>query len=43
LEELSGGFSNRFLLPGFVKAVRVQFLFIGDVDFFNRYELVEIP
>jgi len=36
LEGPYGGFRNMFLLPGFVEAVRVQLLFISDIDFRDR-------
>jgi len=36
LEGLSGGFSSRLLLPGFVKVVHVQLLFVSDVDLCDR-------
>jgi len=43
LEGLSGGFSSGFLLLWFVEVVRVQLLFISDVDICDRQELVESP
>jgi hypothetical protein len=36
VEGIFGGFSGRFLLPGFVKAIRVQLLLVGNVDLGDR-------
>jgi hypothetical protein len=36
MEGLFGGFSSRLLFPVFVEDVRIQLLFIGDVDLGDR-------
>jgi len=40
MEALSGGFRNKFLLPGLIEAISVDLFLVANVGLYNREELI---